>query len=96
MHLIRSFFAVTMICFALMSASAREHHLGFNIGGKPGFPLSNLSSFVNTGANVVVGVGYKFPRLFGVDSEFMWNDLPINQEPTLDTGCQRPPVFMDF
>ena len=34
---------------------------------------------MNTGANAVVGVGYKFPRFFGVDSEFMWNDLPINQ-----------------
>ena len=78
MRLIRSFFIVTMICCALMSASAQEHHWGFNIGAGPGFPLSNLGSFVNTAANVVVGVGYKFPRLF-VDSEFMWQDLPINQ-----------------
>lgn len=79
MRLIRSFFIVTMICCALMFASAQEHHWGFNIGAGPGFPLSNLGSFVNTGANVVVGGGYKFPRLFGVDSEFMWQDLPINQ-----------------
>lgn len=79
MRLIRAFVIVTMICLALMSASAQEHHWGFNIGGGPGFPLSKLGSFVNTGGNVVVGVGYKFPRVFGVDSEFMWQDLPINQ-----------------
>ena len=79
MRLIRSFLIVTMVCFALVSARAQEHSWAFNIGGGPGFPLSNLSNFVNTGGNFVIGAGYNFPRLFTVNSEFMWHDLPINQ-----------------
>jgi len=37
MRLIRAFLIVTMISFALISASAQEDHWGFNIGAGPAF-----------------------------------------------------------
>jgi opacity protein-like surface antigen len=63
----------------VVSAQAQdESKLLFNIGGGIGFPQGDLGSFVNNGANVVVGAGYGFNKVFGVDAEFMWHDLPIN------------------
>jgi hypothetical protein len=56
----------------------------FNIGGGVGFPQGDLSNFVNTGGNFVVGGGHNFGRSFSMNGEFMWHDLPINSK-TLDT-----------
>ena len=56
----------------------------FNIGGGIGFPQGDLSSFVNDGANFVVGGGYNLNKYLSTNGEFMWHDLPINQK-TLDT-----------
>ena len=50
----------------------------FNIGGGIGFPQGDLTKFVNDGGNFVVGGGINFNHYFGVDSEYMWHDLPIN------------------
>ena len=50
----------------------------FNIGGGIGFPQGDISNFVNDGGNFVVGGGMNFSRWFGIDTEYMWHDLPIN------------------
>jgi hypothetical protein len=50
----------------------------FNIGGGIGFPQGDLSSFVNDGANFVVGGGYNLNKYLSTNGEFMWHDLPIN------------------
>ena len=74
--------------FALVSARIAHaqdfEKFNFNIGGGVGFPQGDLSNFVNTGGNFVVGGGYNFNRYFSTNGEFMWHDLPINQK-TLDT-----------
>jgi len=57
--------------------------LNFNIAGGVGFPLSDASHFVNNGANFVVGAGPNFSRLFGMNGEFMWHDLPVKRS-TMD------------
>jgi hypothetical protein len=51
----------------------------FNVGGGVGFPLSDTRDFSGNGANFIVGVGPNFSRYFGMNGEFMWNDLPIKQ-----------------
>lgn len=81
---IRIFFLAMMVVLgALASAQAQEQggdygRAMFNIGGGVSFPQGDLGSFVNDGANFVVGGGLNFSRFVGVDSEFMWSDLPIN------------------
>ena len=60
-------------------ASAQDHPYIFNIGGGPGFPVSDISSFSNTGGHFVVGGGVNTHRGFGLDGEFMWHDLPPKQ-----------------
>ncbi len=79
---IRLFLATITVLGALASAHGQEGQdyskFLFNIGGGVGFPQGDLGKFVNDGANFVVGGGVNFSRIFGVDSEFMWQDLPIN------------------
>jgi hypothetical protein len=76
---LRLFFALIVVLAAVASAHAQDDgRFLFNVGGGVGFPQSNLGSFVNNGANIVVGGGYAFTPRFGVDAEFMWQDLPIN------------------
>jgi hypothetical protein len=73
--------AVAILFLAAIPAHAQEHSRWlFNIGGGVGFPQGDLSSFVNDGANFVVGGGVNFTRYFGVDTEYMWHDLPINSQ----------------
>jgi len=69
----------TLLCLASISATAQdEQRWLFNIGGGPAFTLGNMSKFVDTGGHFVVGGGYNFSHIIGVDSEFMWQDLPVN------------------
>ena len=76
---LRLFLVIPTVLFAVGAAHAQDYSKWlFNIGGGIGFPQGNLSSFVNNGSNVVVGGGINFNQIFGVDSEFMWHDLPIN------------------
>jgi hypothetical protein len=76
---------LVLVAFGLVvSAQAQdESKFLFNIGGGIGFPQSDLGTFVNNGANVVVGGGYRITKAIAVDSEFMWQDLPLNSQ-TLD------------
>jgi len=70
-----------IILFALFLGSITQAQdfprWNFNIGGGVGFPLSTTSDFVGNGGNFVVGGGPNFTRYLGVNSEFMWQDLPI-------------------
>lgn len=78
MRLVNQLVLTTLLCVVTLSATAQDQRWLFNIGGGPGFTLGNLSKFVNTGGNFVIGGGYNFSHIIGVDSEFMWQDLPIN------------------
>ena len=77
---VRLFLAAMIFLGLAVSAHAQDDYSRwlFNIGGGIGFPQGDLGSFVNNGANFVVGGGYNFDRHFGIDTEFMWHDLPIN------------------
>jgi len=77
---VRVFLIATVVVGVLASAHAQEEYSKwlFNAGGGIGFPQGDLGSFVNQGGNFVIGGGYNFRKNFGVDSEFMWHDLPIN------------------
>ena len=67
-----------MLALAQAQESEQYGKYLFNIGGGIGFPRGDLGRFVNNGGNFVIGGGYNFAKNFGVDSEFMWQDLPIN------------------
>ena len=79
MRLVRLFFGVAILLCALVPAHSQDYSkFLFNVGGGICFPLGNLSNFVNDGGNFVIGGGYGFMKHVGVDTEFMWHDLPIN------------------
>lgn len=79
MRLVRLSFGIAILLCALVPAHAQDYSkFLFNVGGGIGFPLGNLSNFVNDGGNFVIGGGYGFMKHVGVDTEFMWHDLPIN------------------
>ena len=63
-----------------VSQAQDESRALFNIGGGVGFPQSDLSNFINSGGHAVIGVGYAFSRVFGMNTEFMWHDLPVNEK----------------
>jgi hypothetical protein len=99
MSKVRFVLLIAVFFGVVVSAPAQdESKLLFNIGGGIGFPQGDLGSFVNNGANVVVGAGYGFNKVFGVDAEFMWHDLPIQldvQGLASDIRRKRPPVLSD-
>ena len=67
------------MCSALVSMYAQDYSkANFVIGGGPGFPLGDISSFAGTGGHFIIGGGLNFNKVIGVDTEFMWHDLPIN------------------
>jgi opacity protein-like surface antigen len=75
----RLFWASLVMCGALVSMYAQDFsRANFVIGGGPGFPFGDISSFVGTGGNFIIGGGLNFNKALGVDTEFMWHDLPIN------------------
>jgi len=76
---LRFFLTLPILLCVLASAHAQDYSKWlFNIGGGIGFPQGDLTSFVNDGGNFVVGAGINFKRWLGVDTEYMWHDLPIN------------------
>jgi opacity protein-like surface antigen len=79
MRLARLYFGVAILLCTVVPAHTQDYSkFLFNVGGGIGFPLGNLSNFVNDGGNFVIGGGYGFMKHVGVDTEFMWHDLPIN------------------
>jgi hypothetical protein len=79
MRLVRSCLVVTIFCCALAQVQAQDHgKWNFNLGAGPGFPVGNLSLFLNTGAHFVIGGGANFNRFLSIDTELMWHDLSVN------------------
>jgi opacity protein-like surface antigen len=79
MRFARLFSGIAILLCAIVPAHTQDYSkFLFNVGGGIGFPLGNLSNFVNDGGNFVIGGGYGFMKHVGVDTEFMWHDLPIN------------------
>jgi len=79
MRLLRLSLVIMILLGALVSAHAQDYSkFNFVIGGGPGFPLGDMSSFADTGGHFLVGGGFNFNKIFGLDTEFMWHDLPIN------------------
>jgi hypothetical protein len=79
MRLLRLSLVIMILLGALVSAHAQDYSkFNFVIGGGPGFPLGDMSSFADTGGHFLVGGGFNFSKIFGLDTEFMWHDLPIN------------------
>jgi hypothetical protein len=75
----RFLLAIPIALVMLASAHAQDSSkFLFNVGGGVGFPQGDLSSFVNDGGNFVIGGGMNFTSHIGVDTEYMWQDLPIN------------------
>src|SRR5215469_4445931 len=58
---------------SVVHAQDEEHKWNFNIGGGIGFPLGDLSSFINTGGHFVVGGGYNIDKYVSMNGEFMWH-----------------------
>jgi opacity protein-like surface antigen len=75
----KKFAATLVVLFTFNCAFAQESRFNFNVGGGPGFQLGQISNFANTGGNFVVGAGPNFGRILGVNGEFMYYGLPINQ-----------------
>jgi len=70
------------VCIVLLvdSGFGQEfNRWNFTIGGGIGFPQSTSASFVNNGANFVVGAGPNLRKFLGLDAEFMWHDLPVKR-----------------
>jgi hypothetical protein len=82
MHRLWIALSIAIVLGAATPAKAQDDYSKwlFNIGGGVGFPQGDLSSFVNDGGNFVAGGGYNFTKNFGVDTEFMWQDLPVNSQ----------------
>lgn len=79
MRLLRWSLMIMTLFGALVSMRAQDYSkFNFVMGGGPGFPLGDMSSFADTGGHFLVGGGFNFSRMFGLDTEFMWHDLPIN------------------
>ena len=73
----RIFFRVVVLVGPSSTTRAQEYHpWNFNFGGGIGFPVGDSSNFVNSGGHFVVGGGYNFVTGIGVNTEFMWHDLP--------------------
>jgi len=71
--------ATTIIAAAAIPAHAQDYsRFLLNVGGGIGYPQGDLNSFVNSSGNFVAGGGYNFAKYFGVDTEYYWNDLPVN------------------
>ena len=71
----------------LACASGQDHPYIFNIGGGPGFPVSDISDFSNVGGNFVAGAGANLLPRFGFDGEFMWHGLPPKDSIVALTGA---------
>lgn len=78
-----------ILCLCSMYCLAQDEapRYTFNIGGGPGFPQGDISNFANTGANFVVGGGANLTHTFGINSEFMWQNLPPNSTIIAFTGA---------
>ena len=68
-----------VFCGLIASASAQEYgsfsHYNFTAGAGVGIGRGDVSQFVGTSFNGVLGAGWNFNHIFGVDGEYMYYDL---------------------
>jgi hypothetical protein len=76
---------VLFIC-GLLVQSAIAQRYNFNIGGGPGFPLSQTSDFANTSYNFVAGAGPNLSPHVKLVGEFMFHGLPVQQSVVKELG----------
>jgi len=72
--------AITIVILAAAIPAHAQDYNRFliNVGGGMGYPQGDLNSFVNSSGSFSAGGGYNFTRYFGVDTEYFWQDMPIN------------------
>ena len=68
-------------------AWGQDHPYTFNIGGGPGYPVSDISNLSNVGGHFVIGGGANLTPRIGFDGEFMWYDLPPKSSIVALTGA---------
>ena len=70
---------ITMVVAAALPADAQDfNRFLINVGGGMGYPQGDLNSFANSSGSFVAGGGYNFTRYLGADTEYYWQDLPVN------------------
>jgi opacity protein-like surface antigen len=70
----------TLIIWAVLISSASAQRYTFNVGGGPGFPVSQTSDLANTSYHVVAGAGRNLHSHVKLDGEFMFHGLPVKDE----------------
>jgi Outer membrane protein beta-barrel domain len=81
------FAAVILLSLAMAAQQMEDPKYTFNFGAGPGFPQGRVSDFSNTGANIVAGAGMNLGKSLGVNSEFMWHNLPPKDSVIAATGA---------
>jgi hypothetical protein len=72
--------ATLVLLFLCTCCFSQDSRFNFNVGGGPGFQVGQISNFANTGGNFVVGRGPNLGHILGVDGEFMYYSLPVNND----------------
>jgi len=78
-----------LFCCGLLTLPAVAQGYNFNVGGGPGFPLSQTNKFANTSYNLVVGGGPNLWDHVKLDGEFMFQGLPVTQGVIKETGLSE-------
>lgn len=79
----RTLFFLVFMGVVVASGSAQEEgqrnfpRFNFNVGGGYGIGRGDVAGFVGNSFHGTAGAGWNFSRLFGVDAEYMYYDLPI-------------------
>jgi len=76
---------ILFICGLLVQPAIAQRY-NFNIGGGPGFPLSQTSDFANTSYNFVAGAGPNLSPHLKLVGEFMFHGLPVQQSVVKELG----------
>jgi len=76
----------TLLVCALLVQSAIAQRYNFNIGGGPGFPLSQTRDFASTSYNFVAGAGPNLSPHVKLVGEFMFHGLPVQQSVVKELG----------
>jgi opacity protein-like surface antigen len=59
--------------------TSEGHKFNFNVGAGVTPLVGDISARLNTGWHVTIGAGYNFVPSFGVDAEYMYTGLGVNQ-----------------
>jgi len=84
LRLSKRIFLLLSVCgLFLTAASAQQFHtFTFNAGGGPGINRGAINSFTSSSYHGVVGGGVNFSKLFGLNAEYMYYNLPFQSNLT--------------